>query len=84
MQAVLLSAIAKLFVSMYSTKIRGGYLRFQAQYLRRIRIPLWESVPQDLREELHRAGSSRDLGACNAVAFKLYRLSSNEVAALQS
>ena len=40
MQAVLLSGIARLFMSIYSTKMRGGYLRFQAQYLRRIRVPL--------------------------------------------
>ena len=25
--------------------MRGGYLRFQAQYLRRIRIPHWDDVP---------------------------------------
>jgi hypothetical protein len=39
LQAVLLSAVTRLFVATYSTKMRGGFLRFQAQYLRRIRIP---------------------------------------------
>ncbi len=41
LQAVLLSGIAKFFVSTYSTKMRGGSLRFQAQYLRHICIPQW-------------------------------------------
>lgn len=39
LQTVLKSGIARLFVAAYSTRMRGGYLRFQAQYLRRIRIP---------------------------------------------
>ncbi len=52
LQAVMRSGIARLFVSLYSTKMRGGYLRFQAQYLRRIRLPLWESVNTAMRERL--------------------------------
>ena len=39
LQAVMRSGIARLFVSLYCTRMRGGYLRFQAQYLRKIRIP---------------------------------------------
>ena len=52
LQAVLLSGIARFFVSAYSTKMRGGYLRYQAQYLRRIRIPAWQQVPLELRGAL--------------------------------
>ena len=44
LQAVLLSGIARLFVATYSTRMRGGFLRFQAQYLRRIRVPKWADV----------------------------------------
>ncbi len=36
---LLLSDIAELFVAMYCVKMRGGCYRFQAQYLRRIRVP---------------------------------------------
>jgi hypothetical protein len=39
LQAVMRSGIARLFVGLYSTKMRGGYLRYQAQYLRKIRLP---------------------------------------------
>lgn len=78
LQAVLLSGVARLFVASYSTKMHGGYLRFQAQYLRRIRIPFWHDVPAALRAELIRAGMSRDLQACNSAAFRLYGLNDEE------
>lgn len=45
LQRVLMSGIARLFVRAYSTKMRGGCLRFQAQYLRRIRLPKWADIP---------------------------------------
>lgn len=82
LQAVLLSAIAKLFVATYSTKMRGGYLRFQAQYLRRIRIPHWHHVPELLRGELIEAATSRNLEACNNAVFRLYGLTHEERSAL--
>jgi hypothetical protein len=82
LQAVLRSGIARLFVSIYSTKMRGGYLRFQAQYLRRIRIPHWASVPSDIKAELIAAAEPGDTAACNAVVFKLYGLSAAERSAI--
>ena len=82
LQAVLLSSIAKLFVATYSTKMRGGYLRFQAQYLRRIRIPFWQDVSENLRRELINAATNRDLDACNRAVFKLYKLNQEEQSAL--
>jgi hypothetical protein len=78
LQAVLLSGIARFFVSTYSTKMRGGYLRFQAQYLRRIRVPLWEKVSPEMRSVLKSAGESRDLVACNRAARELYGLTESE------
>ncbi|MDT8444933.1 MAG: Eco57I restriction-modification methylase domain-containing protein [Desulfuromonadales bacterium] len=82
LQAVLLSSIARLFVATYSTKMRGGYLRFQAQYLRRIRIPFWRDVSENLRRELIQAATIRDLDACNRAVFKLYKLNQEERSAL--
>ena len=82
LQAVLLSNIAKLFIGTYSTKIRGGYLRFQAQYLRRIRIPKWENVAPELRQELINAAEGRDIAKCNKAVFKLYELNREEQSAL--
>lgn len=82
LQAVLLSAVARLFVATYSTKMRGGFLRFQAQYLRRIRIPRWMDVSDSLRCELIKAAIHRDVQACNHAVFKLYGLSHEERFAL--
>ena len=80
LQAVLLSGIAHLFVATYSTRMRGGFLRFQAQYLRRIRVPKWESVTPELRLALAQAAKAGDLAACNRATFNLYGLSANEAA----
>lgn len=82
LQAVLLSGIARLFVSVYSTKMRGGYLRFQAQYLRRIRIPKWADVPKDIRHDLIAAAHSLDIDRCNDAACRLYGLSAAEQQAM--
>lgn len=84
LQAVLHSGIAKLFVSTYSTKMRGGYLRFQAQYLRRIRIPNWSDVPDHIRAELQQAAQSCDSRQCNQAVAHLYKLSTEELAILYS
>ena len=78
LQAVLLSSVARQFVAAYSTTMRGGYLRFQAQYLRRIRLPLWSDVPQAMRLRLTRAASMRDIAACDKAACELYGLTTVE------
>ena len=82
LQAVLLSGIARLFIAVYSTKMHGGFLRFQAQYLRRIRIPHWDDVPRAIQIELVRAAVARDRAACNHAVFALYNLTEEERAAL--
>ena len=67
----------------YSTRMRGGFLRFQAQYLRRIRVPRWLDVPKLVRRELVCAAKTKDLPACNRAAFELYGLSKEEKATLE-
>ena len=84
LQAVLMSGIARLFVSIYSTKMRGGYLRFQAQYLRRIRAPYWKDVPADLRKQLREAALSGDPAMGSESVYRLYNLNKEERAALDS
>ena len=79
LQAVLLSSISRLFVATYSTKMRGGFLRYQAQYIRRIRLPFWKNVPEEIRRELIEAGINRNIEACNQAVFKLYRLNREEM-----
>ena len=78
LQAVLQSGIAELFVNTYSTKMRGGYLRFQAQYLRRICVPFWRDVPERLRRELVDAVKNGDISRRNEAVFKLYGMNASE------
>jgi hypothetical protein len=82
LQAVLLSRVTHLFMATYSTKMRGGFLRFQAQYLRRIRLPQWRDVPDALRADLAAAATRRDVPGCNRAVFALFRLSKQEQSAL--
>jgi hypothetical protein len=82
LQAVLLSGIARLFVTTYSTRMRGGYLRFQAQYLRRIRLPRWADVAPAIKNDLIAAAKKDDVSACNSAVFRLYGMSRQERAAL--
>lgn len=82
LQAVLLSSLTRLFIATYSTKMRGGFLRFQAQYLRRIRLPQWDGVTPTLRERLARAAVDLDLPACNQAVADLYSLTVQERATL--
>ncbi len=75
LQTVLQAGIARLFVSAYTTRMRGGYLRFQAQYLRRIRIPHWRDVPNDIKQALLAASATGDIEFSNHAVIQLYGLS---------
>lgn len=78
LQAVLLSRLTRLFITTYSTKMRGGFLRFQAQYLRRIRLPHWKTVADPLRQRLIQAAVALDLNACDEAVAELYSLTQKE------
>lgn len=56
LRAILRSGLAALVVRAYSTKLGGGYFRFQAQNLRRIHLPAWDSLETRTRRELSRVG----------------------------
>jgi hypothetical protein len=83
LQAVLLSSLTKGFIRAYSTSMRGGFLRFQAQYLRRIRVPHWCDVPEPLRLALIEAAEQLDMSACDRAVSELYGLTDAELAILQ-
>lgn len=72
---LLLSDYANLFVSAYCVKMRGGCFRFQAQYLRRIRVPAPRSIRSADGRALAAAFASRDRDRATGIAKKLYGLS---------
>lgn len=69
---LLLSDIANLFVGAYCVRMRGGTYRFQAQYLRRIRVPSPESIKASDRRALASAFAARDVDRATAVALRVY------------
>ena len=79
LQAVMRSGIARLFVSLYCTRMRGGYLRFQAQYLRKIRLPKWQDVSAELRQRLADYAETNDRHALNEIVSELYGLTPAEL-----
>jgi len=83
LQAVLLSSLSRAFISAYSTKMRGGFLRFQAQYLRRIRIPEWRSLSEPMKMALADAAVSRDIAACDEVVSRLFGLTLDDLRSLE-
>jgi hypothetical protein len=78
LQAVLRSSVARFFVASYSVKMRGGYLRFQAQNIRRIRLPRYADISAEQREQLRQAAVQPDTSACDQVVFDLYHMSEAE------
>lgn len=83
LQALLISDIARLFVATYSTKMRGGFLRFQAQYLRRIRVPSFASIKAKDRKALISAARALDRAKANTLACKVYGLTNQEAMLLR-
>ena len=81
---LLFSNIATLFVGAYCVKMRGGTYRFQAQYLRRIRVPDPSSLGPTLAGGLAAAFRDRDLEKANALAGRAYGLTPSQVADLAS
>lgn len=71
---LLLSRIAEAFVSAYGVKMRGGTLRFQAQYLRKITVPRPGSIPEDVAERLRSAFRTSDRDAATRAAEEAYGL----------
>jgi hypothetical protein len=69
---LLLSKIAEAFIDAYAVKMRGGTLRFQAQYLRRIPIPRPDSIPARRQRELIDAFDRRDATAATVAAQRVY------------
>ena len=76
---LLLSDIANLFVGAYCVRMRGGTYRFQAQYLRRIRVPSPESIKARDRRALASAFAARDVARATAVAMRVYGVTQVDV-----
>ena len=54
--------------------MRGGTLWFQAQYLRRIRVPSPAALSEDLNDRLRLAFRTRDASAATRAALDAYEM----------
>ena len=76
---LLLSDIANLFVGAYCVKMRGGTYRFQAQYLRKIRVPAPDAIDAATASALAQAFKDRDRAAATDAAAALYGISRSDL-----
>jgi hypothetical protein len=76
---LLMSAVGQFFVESYGVRMRGGYWRFQAQYLRRIRVPDPTSLSAVQTEDLRDAFRQRDRARATSVALAIYGIENREM-----
>jgi len=75
---ILLSKVAQAFIEAYCVRMRGGTLRFQAQYLRQIRVPHPDQISVDLQDALRAAFRARDSNAATTAACAAYEVDPKE------
>lgn len=69
---LLLSDVAQFFVECYGVRMRGGYLRFLAQYLRRVRLPRPHDLTSAQAETQRAAFRRRDRRLATETALVVY------------
>jgi adenine-specific DNA-methyltransferase len=76
---LLISSIGQFVVESYGVRMRGGYLRFQAQYLRRIRVPDPKSLSKPHTRDLIKAFRARDRELATQTALTIYGIEQREM-----
>lgn len=74
--ALLMSAVGEFFIHSYGVRMRGGFLRFQAQYLRRIRVPNPAHLSDEIKEQLRDAFDRQDTALATRAALQAYGITS--------
>jgi len=84
LQALLRSSVALMFVAAYSVRMSGGFLRFQAQYLRRIRCPHLSAISAPHLAALAGVASTADIHMVDSVVLPLFGLHGQDAAVVSS
>lgn len=71
---LLLSEVVERQIAAYCVKMRGKTLRFQAQYLRRVRVPKAAALADHVAENLTIAFRARDRAAATRAALEAYQM----------
>lgn len=82
LQALLRSSVTLMFIAAYGVRMAGGFLRFQAQYLRRVRVPALGSLSDLEISRLEAVAEVQDQRRVDEAAFAAYGLSDQEQAAV--
>ncbi|CAM4165235.1 N-6 DNA methylase [Nocardiopsis rhodophaea] len=69
---LMISRVAQAFVEAYAVRMRGGTLRFQAQYLRKIRLPEPSHIDAKIQKALADAFERRDVDAATDASLSAY------------
>lgn len=75
---LLLSRVAQAFIEAYCVRMRGGTLRFQAQYLKRIRVPDPMTLDRKIADALSTSFRARDVDAATKAAALAYGIDPQE------
>jgi len=75
---LLLSRIAQAFIEAYCVRMRGGTLRFQAQYLKQIRVPAPDAISEATASELRTAFRARDVDRATKASARVYKIDIGE------
>jgi adenine-specific DNA-methyltransferase len=73
---LLLSEVIERQVAAFCVKMRGGTLRFQAQYLRRVRCPRPDDIAPETMSALAAAFRARDRAAATGAALQAFEMTS--------
>ena len=75
---ILLSRIAQAFIEAYCVRMAGGTLRFQAQYLKLIRVPRPDEIDANVKDALRNAFRDRDAVSATQAAAAAYGIDLKE------
>ncbi len=78
LKTILKSVISFLYVDTYSTRVRGGYYRYQAQTLRKIRLPNWSDIAKSDQKQLISLSDSTNFKQIDDIVCRIYNLSDAE------
>jgi hypothetical protein len=76
--AILISKIGQSFIEAYGVRMRGGTLRFQSQYLKKIRVPDPQSITPETQGRLKRAFRSRNIQDATSAAVEAYGIDASK------
>jgi hypothetical protein len=74
LQALLRSKMVLTQIQAFSVQMRGGSLRYQAQVLRKVRLPMASAIPANISRMLQEASSKSDQTKINELAEQAYDL----------